>query len=621
MLQSPETLPSSESFPPHQEEVKANHRSLTGGLLSAVPRPRAVFPRSRARRLRTNAALAAFLTALAAAGLLVVCYRASFPRSAQGASGRSLASQWPDDDDEVDAEQSFILDACLNLQSEIAYEAPGGCASQQSRQEAIASIVARIEEEASQFGRGLHEPFPQGSAPEASMGQPVPYDPYEQWGFWGAGPSVQEGVAFPQQQAALPASVADPQGVMARLPGPEWSHPPVLRGPSTSVFTSGPWSSIVSGIGGKEAQQLSSSFSFQQTVPEAHVTSQSSASQEMPGSFSSQAQTFPPEPLLQTAPFSAEELLSWQQITFSSSTSDSSTQASEDLDEDLPLSPKSEGERKASEKCKRSKGTSSAFMMSSKRARRQVTASEEDEPVQQGSVSTHLPSPQQRSLLERPDLRNLKSLFSSPGHLKVEGGYMIVTAAGGTIYAIPHPPEQASAGAHPHYNIPKLLPGSLSRGFALSLVVKYLLFRHGSPLPVVNPSQTADKLAMRYMCLDALVSLLQLLGPALAPHLWWDTFVRWIPTDYQPRSSGSQVRRTIEYRELCSRLSNALNKLKQGQRLPEEETVRLKRDILAAQGPGVFKHRKWDFWRHDDAEYQKENKEGKRADRSPRANI
>ncbi|KAL8434390.1 hypothetical protein ACSSS7_003216 [Eimeria intestinalis] len=636
---------------------------MAGGVLSAGPRPRVAASPFRAQKQRKNAALAALVTALAATGLLVVCYRSNFPRIAQGASGRSLASRWPEDDDDDDPEQSFILDACLNLQSEIAYEGPAESAIELgSREQVVAGILASIQEEASRFTQSVLGPLPHqptveyprelGYYPFAPRGllagqsglSLVPPAPAQEPFSRRAGPSGYQRVTTIQQQATLPAPAADPQGLaVTAMLAPEWSHQPALQGPSTSIGASeGYWGTSSSGDRRDEAQQVSSFLSFQRSGEEAYATPQSSSFRGGSHLFFSQHQTLQPEPLPYTVQYS-EDILGWQQAALSSSSPDPSTPASahKNSGEDPPRPPEYTGEQKRPEKRKSPEGDSSAVVREEKTKRIRLRSSDEDEPAAEGTESPRSPSPHQPSVVGRVNIDDLKAFFSTPSQLQVERGLMIIRAPQGAVYTIPHPPERMRPGAHPFYSLPVLRPGALTRGLDLSAVlrpsptikaplrslkrvqgllkkevleaneaqvlvslteslVRYLVLRHRSRLPIINPSLTADRLGMRFMCLEAIVCLMQLLGPAISPHLWWDPFVRWVPTEYNPLPSQSRLPRAAEFRELCIRLSYACKRLKRGLRLSEEDTVQLKRDLLTTQAPTRFKESKWDAWRLDD---------------------
>ncbi|KAL8454207.1 hypothetical protein Emed_000465 [Eimeria media] len=653
-----------------QEEVKADQQ-----FLSAASRPHAVSPRSRSKRkLGTNAALATLVTVMAFVGLLVVCYRADSPRLTRGASGRSLAAQSQDDSDESDLEESFILEACLNLQSEIDYRAPGETTGHgESEEKAVANIFASIQKEAQQFKQTLPEPYlPPMPTSEASQELLNPYTTDVPWGvwtdqgassstefealqpsaFWGAGPSTQGEPTFMQLLEGSP--VDDPQGVfVGGVHEPEWGHPSVVYEPLTSVSAAGEWPASSSGSGADEAQQMSSTFAFQQIIPETHVTPQTSYSQEVPHLLPSQAQTLQAGPSVSAVHQSEGETSSLQQESLSSSTSDSSAQASasKPSEEESPPPPRLRKEGQRAEKRKQSEAESSAVTRREKRARVHVFSSDEEEQEEEGgdTVSPRSPSsPQLPPSLRKFDFDDVRSFFSTPGQMKIEPGFMVITGPLGTVYRIPHPPERTRLGTHPLYCLPRLLPGALTRGFNLSAILKppykakaplrclrrvhellnkktlvpnqaqvlvfmaeglvsYLMFRHRSTLLALHYSQMVDKLGTRYMCLDAIVSMLQLLGPAMTPHEWWDSFVRWVPTEYHPRELVTNLPQAAEHRDLSIRLSNALKILKQGQRPPEEETVKLKRDLLRTHATAQFRDKRWDLWRQADEDFQKAN--------------
>ncbi|KAL8438858.1 hypothetical protein Efla_000776 [Eimeria flavescens] len=132
-------------------------------------------------------------------------------------------------------------------------------------------------------------------------------------------------------------------------------------------------------------------------------------------------------------------------------------------------------------------------------------------------------------------------------------------------------------------------------------LVQYLLTRQTRNLPEMSPRRRAELLGTRYLCFDVLISLTQVLGPAMRPQEWLPRLARAIPSNLP--SSALHVRKPNErFSELCKKLSEALALLKQGQRPSPEMTIYLKRNLFSLSGgPFCFKDKKWDPWRDDDA--------------------
>lgn len=196
--------------------------------------------------------------------------------------------------------------------------------------------------------------------------------------------------------------------------------------------------------------------------------------------------------------------------------------------------------------------------------------------------------------------------------------------------------------AHPFYRLPKLSPeikvrqfsaekafsrgnlisqASAVLGWIRSLLVKeelserdvneliaateravcHLFYFHQSPIIKLGAAQAAMVLARRYLMLDAVVSVMQVVGPAMVAHQWWPELAAALPTTLHFGYTHSPYRRTKALEELATRLSTAVELLKKCIRPSPQETVELKRELFCRKSsPQCFMGLQWEAWRLDD---------------------
>ncbi|KAL8271549.1 hypothetical protein Esti_004584 [Eimeria stiedai] len=121
-----------------------------------------------------------------------------------------------------------------------------------------------------------------------------------------------------------------------------------------------------------------------------------------------------------------------------------------------------------------------------------------------------------------------------------------------------------------------------------------------------SPSAAARILGRRFLELDVIIAALQLLEvPACGQ--WWNRIVDVIPDDTLALSSYFAAHADVAecfHIDLVKRLHSALRTLKTGARLPEGETIQLKRKLFCSRhSPSNFKVSTWDIWRADDREF------------------
>ncbi|KAL8448290.1 hypothetical protein Emed_003820 [Eimeria media] len=139
-----------------------------------------------------------------------------------------------------------------------------------------------------------------------------------------------------------------------------------------------------------------------------------------------------------------------------------------------------------------------------------------------------------------------------------------------------------------------------------SEVLAYVFFRERVSTKDMSPSVATRNLGRRFMELDHALAALQVLGEPASGE-WWERVVSVIPDDtlspsgYEPRHGIAAERAHLG---LMKRLHRALRILKTGVRLPEKETISLKRELLFSDHiPSNFKHSRWDPFRDDDMDF------------------
>ncbi|CDJ64542.1 WGS project CABT00000000 data, contig 2.18, related [Eimeria necatrix] len=136
---------------------------------------------------------------------------------------------------------------------------------------------------------------------------------------------------------------------------------------------------------------------------------------------------------------------------------------------------------------------------------------------------------------------------------------------------------------------------------AAQRAVSHLLHFHQEEVPEKRVANAVFVLANRFLILDSLLCAIEVLGPAMVPHLWWDDLSRAIPSDVDPQHFQHHNETGWHLQELALRLSTAVTKLKKGHRLRPKETVNLKRELFCDElSPAAFRKRKWNSWRTDD---------------------
>lgn len=132
-------------------------------------------------------------------------------------------------------------------------------------------------------------------------------------------------------------------------------------------------------------------------------------------------------------------------------------------------------------------------------------------------------------------------------------------------------------------------------------IIKSLLYANEGPADR-RPNKAIRKLGKRYLLMDALISIVQTLGPSMKADQWWPELATRIPSDYVALiKRPNQSVRSFTIEGIAESLSAALRTLKKGIRPSITETLSLKRALFGKTAISEFKEKRWDPWRQDDA--------------------
>ncbi|KAL8435291.1 hypothetical protein Efla_002546 [Eimeria flavescens] len=114
---------------------------------------------------------------------------------------------------------------------------------------------------------------------------------------------------------------------------------------------------------------------------------------------------------------------------------------------------------------------------------------------------------------------------------------------------------------------------------ATERLVNFMLHYHRTFMHRRRPGEAAITLARRYLLFEGVFCVIQVVGPAMIAPSWWSRFCALIPKDPAPPPKGEGFK-TIKLYDLVTRLSSAIDMLKNGIRPSEQMTVRLKRALF-----------------------------------------
>lgn len=114
------------------------------------------------------------------------------------------------------------------------------------------------------------------------------------------------------------------------------------------------------------------------------------------------------------------------------------------------------------------------------------------------------------------------------------------------------------------------------------------------------PQKAVRVLGLRYLLMDALLSVVSVLGPFMRAEQWWSSLAERISSAYYPDDSFNISDKSFMVKGICERLSAALNLMKKGIRPCVSETLWLKKALFGSGLVDEFQLAKWNPWKEDD---------------------
>lgn len=221
-----------------------------------------------------------------------------------------------------------------------------------------------------------------------------------------------------------------------------------------------------------------------------------------------------------------------------------------------------------------------------------------------------------------------------------DGGKNLQPKPQSSLPALAVPGPRMASSTHVYYRLPFLRPGRVARSFNVErafaecnkrvrsfpslLRLRALLERieitpqdasalvahseevvgrlyYDLQLPIATGwlAGVVAQLGRLYLYLDMVISVVQVVGPSMHASEWWPRIQSVIPspifitTRYWGRADCK------EHAILATELSRALQLMKMGTRLGEEDTIKLKKQLFGKGAVKEFKRTKWDPWRKD----------------------
>ncbi|KAL8452869.1 hypothetical protein Emed_001167 [Eimeria media] len=226
---------------------------------------------------------------------------------------------------------------------------------------------------------------------------------------------------------------------------------------------------------------------------------------------------------------------------------------------------------------------------------------------------------------------------AQPSGPQVGDGVLTVKLHTGETISFAHPPLPTPPNAPPHYRLPRVRPEVIQRHFSISKglvsgivgniwshldiirrlflkpelstedvdvlvvrtqsLVRHMMTRYQSPITNVDPTGAKEKLALRFVCFEAVVITIQLLGPAMHPDEWFPQLVAAIHTDYQDTTPITSPTAFLNIR-LRALLVEGLKQLKRGLRPSLELTTEVKKLLFSSDvAPRNIPPRDREIWR------------------------
>ncbi|CDI84465.1 hypothetical protein EAH_00052740, partial [Eimeria acervulina] len=133
-------------------------------------------------------------------------------------------------------------------------------------------------------------------------------------------------------------------------------------------------------------------------------------------------------------------------------------------------------------------------------------------------------------------------------------------------------------------------------------LVSHAVSRQGADLSEMENFRAVSRLGIRFLVLDAVVSVLIVLGQSPNPDDW-ERFVSTISHAMPRHAAGQKFRgQAAFFAELTAQLCSGIQKLKRGRRPAPADLLKVKRMLFCSSfSPAYFKEGSFDKWRLDDS--------------------
>ncbi|KAL8437870.1 hypothetical protein ACSSS7_000633 [Eimeria intestinalis] len=220
-------------------------------------------------------------------------------------------------------------------------------------------------------------------------------------------------------------------------------------------------------------------------------------------------------------------------------------------------------------------------------------------------------------------------------------GYLTLTLDTGEVIFFAHPAPPNDATTPLHYRLPFVPPDAVQTHFRTQAALKtfccariwepldvvrstlqkpvldaievtqlmaaaqqlftYLVTRQSGSLAAMAASKAVERFAMRYLCLEALVNCIFVLGPAMKPEEWFFFLIARLPIEFKycERAANKTAVSRFNLR-LVMLIREAITELKAGRRPSLQLTEKIKRKLFVKNsGLLTFRQPQWDRWRDD----------------------
>ncbi|KAL8438859.1 hypothetical protein Efla_000777 [Eimeria flavescens] len=536
-------------------------------------------PRQMMRKLKM---VSFALSALAAVTMLVICYRGLRTKIGHEEPVRALASERNGQRGADEFEQSMILDSCLDLQSEFAYT--GTPVYQPLKEDkAIAQIASSIARDVQLFESSTLVARSSKAATLLPPDSPLPYFDASRWSVHqgSAYEYLSAGIAGSQQAAYWTAQSYQerltPSGVHV---GASNYHHQSIQGYENLEFSPQPSAAAAPGTARVGLSDLTLFSSAAETLTPLY---------EIPG----------PSGISQTG---AQHLMNARHGVDHPQAKTSWQMASGGGKE-------AQGEHKTKKKVENLKrrihsdsgiyalgamaSPDSTKQSSTKKPR--LSTGDLDADWTTLEVAGKFMDQQSSSKLLEAGAVIVHSALEEPSDASAQPGYVAISMRSGEEIRITHPPPPMPENTHTYFRLPKIKPSTIATPFDMDLafgpvkirtvcgrlllarsllaqkeltaadafalvgacqeIVNYLTLQQKLELDNVFPSRATDRLGMRYLCFDVLVSAIQLLGPSMKPQAWFPKLVELVPAAYSFNILLRNSERAQHFLRLSEKLS------------------------------------------------------------------